>query len=278
MALPRSRWSHPKEAVLSPTRTFSNGKASPSFFFEYYPSSLKYGAIACLDLNSPAAVPVVVLQPPYHVSYPFLFEWHGDLFLLLESSMNNSIELYRCMDFPYQWEFARTLVRDISAVDATLVEWGGLFWLFAGIKSAAGLWEEELSLFYADSPLGPWHPHSRNPVVTDVRRARPAGRLFRRNGSLIRPGQDCSRRYGGSITLSRVDTLTPDEYCETTIKRIEPDWLPRIEGNHTIDRLDSIAVLDVFGPMPSRRSHRLRQERGDSCTIVSLPPLRIPQW
>lgn len=247
-------------------------------FFEYFPCDFPHGAIAYCDLDSPdTAAPVVILQPPYHVSYPFIFVWQGDIFLLLESSMNNTVELYRCTRFPDKWELDCVLMRDICAVDATLEEHGGLFWLFVGVKSPAGLLVEELSLFCADTPLGPWRSHPRNPVVTDVRRARPAGRLFHRNGRLIRPGQDCSKLYGGAITLNRVDVLTSDEYRETPIERIEPDWLPGIVANHTIDRLGCVAAIDVLGRVRSRfRWLGRRQE----CLSESLAghASHIPRW
>ena len=37
-------------------------------------------------------------------------------------------------------------------------------------------------VFHADSPFGPFTPHRRNPVKSDVRSARPAGKLFTWNG------------------------------------------------------------------------------------------------
>ena len=61
---------------------------------------------------------------------------------------------------------------------------------------------------------GEWEPHPMNPVVSDVRRARPAGRVFSQDGHLIRPAQDCSRSYGGRLVFNRVEALSPIEYRE----------------------------------------------------------------
>ena len=61
-------------------------------------------------------------------------------------------------------------------------------------------------------PLGPWKPHKRNPVKSDVRNSRPAGRLFYWNGDLYRPAQDSSQRYGYAMSINRVLRLTPDEF------------------------------------------------------------------
>ncbi len=101
-----------------------------------------------------------------------------------------------------------------------------------------------------------WRPHPRNPIVTDPGRARPAGRLFLRDGVLVRPGQDGSRRYGGAVVLNRVDMLSPSEYRETPMERIEPDWMPGIEGTHTYTFDSRYECLDGI-----RRVRRLRIRR-----------------
>jgi hypothetical protein len=82
--------------------------------------------------------------------------------------------------------------------------------------------------------------------VTDPGRARPAGRVFRRAGVLIRPSQDCVRRYGEAIVLNRVDVLSPTEYRETPVGRIEPDWLAGLEGTHTYTFDSRYEFLDGY--------------------------------
>ena len=69
-------------------------------------------------------------------------------------------------------------------------------------------------LFHAESPLGPWAPHPMNPVVSDVRYARPAGALFLRGSKLFRPAQNCALTYGHAISFAEVTSLTPTDYAE----------------------------------------------------------------
>ena len=82
--------------------------------------------------------------------------------------------------------------------------------------------------------------------MTDPGTARPAGRLFRREGLLIRPSQDCSRGYGQAVVLNRVDALSPSEYRETPIERIEPNWLRGIERTHTYTFDSRYECLDGY--------------------------------
>lgn len=108
----------------------------------------------------------------------------------------------------------RTLIEGQLLMDATIEEIGGRWSMFACEAREERLPWTDLLLFHADSPLGPWTAHPMSPVVSNVRHARPSGRLFRRSGALLRPAQDCSRTYGGAISLRRIVTLTTTVYEE----------------------------------------------------------------
>jgi hypothetical protein len=133
---------------------------------------------------------------------------------------------------PREWRLARVLLDGLTAFDATLHIEDGFLWLFANIVEGP---EDrgELWLLSSRSLDGEWRPHPQNPIVIDPGTARPAGRLFRRGDLLIRPGQDCSIGYGEALVLNRVDVLSPGEYRETPVDRIEPDWMSGVERTHT---------------------------------------------
>ena len=75
------------------------------------------------------------------------------------------------------------------------------------MSEAGGSTWDELFLFVADTPIGPWAPHPMNPIVSDVRCARPGGALFRRDGVLYRPGRIATKRYGHSLAVMEVTEL-----------------------------------------------------------------------
>jgi hypothetical protein len=125
-----------------------------------------------------------------------------------------------------------------------LLEQDGRLWLFTAVAEEGASLHDELHLFSATTLEGPWEPHPMNPVVSDVRSARPAGRIFRHRGHLIRPSQDCSRRYGHALVFNRVDVLSADDYAETPIGRIEPDWMPGLVATHTYDAGTAFEVVD----------------------------------
>ena len=126
--------------------------------------------------------------------------------------------------------------------------------MFVGMSSGRYSTCDELALFSAESLDGAWTPHPRSPVVSDVRRARPAGRLFYESGKLIRPSQDCAKAYGYGLVFSEIVTLTETEYEEREVGRIDPDWLAGNQGTHTYTRSSRFEVIDGNLPQRSRRT------------------------
>ncbi len=215
-------------------------------FAEEYVEQTKRGRIVCLTLDGAGQVESrqVALERPYHLSYPFIFEHDGETYMIPETAENRTVELYHCAHWPERWEFVHNLMSDIYAVDSTLLNHNGRWWLFANVKGEAGAssWDE-LHLFFADDPLSAaWTPHPLNPIVCDVSNARPAGPIFVHDGTLYRPAQDCSVRYGYAVNLNRIDALTETSYAETRVEKILPrkDFL----ATHTLSRVGGWTFVD----------------------------------
>jgi hypothetical protein len=215
-------------------------------FFEDYRYREQKGVVSCLELSESGPGPVeTVLTRPYHLSYPFLFECNGDVFMAPETGENRTVEVYRAVDFPSRWELCRVLLEGVEAVDPTLLHHENRWWLFANIKTEGGQALDELHLFYADSLDGQWTPHPNNPVVSDVRNARPAGRIFQLDGHLIRPAQDCTISYGRAVSFQRITRLSTNDYQEQTVNRIDAPIEPGNIGVHTYTSSEGFEIVDV---------------------------------
>ena len=217
-------------------------------FFEEYRFRARRGVLRVLEVDpvrGRVGEPQTVLEEPFHLSYPFIFSWQDELFLLPETSAAGEVRLYRCVEFPHRWRHEAVLLRGVRAVDPTLHEEAGRWWLFAGVAAAGARHaHDELHLFSADTPLGPFAPHRGNPVVSDARSARPAGRLFRWRDELLRPAQDCSGRYGSAVAIQRVARLDDLHYAEEPVSRIEATWAPGLLATHTWNRACGLTVTD----------------------------------
>ncbi len=200
-----------------------------------------------MDENGNYKAPQPVLERPYHLSYPFVFKHENDFYMIPETQSNRTVEIYRCTEFPHRWEFAMNLMEDIRAGDATLHYQDNRWWMFATVTETRGAsLADELCIFSSEELLSKnWQPHPKNPVVSDCRKARPAGKLFRHGEGLYRPGQNSSHRYGYGFKLSEIKRLTADDYCEETVSSIEPNWDSRIIGTHTFNHVGDLHMIDA---------------------------------
>jgi hypothetical protein len=215
-------------------------------FFEDCPSGEGgKGTIAVAELASGGIrEPRTVLAGPDHMSYPSLFQWRGEWFMMPETGQRRRVEIWRARRFPDDWTLEVAALEGVDACDATICEHDGRWWMFVTLCVAGGPRADEVSLFHADTPLGPWHPHRANPVVSDASHARSAGAIYREGNALIRPSQDARRGYGHAVTLNRIDRLTAREFRETPIGSLQPTWHPRVRGTHTIARSTQFEVVD----------------------------------
>lgn len=218
-------------------------------FFEIFDYAANIGRIGAGRLEAGELVDVrTVLQPGYHLSFPFLFEHDGRLFMMPESCATRRIELWRCTEFPDCWDLHSTALEGSSPADSTLAQIDGQWWLFTNLADDPfGDMSSELHLFRADSPmLERLEPHPLNPVVFDSRSARNAGRIVMRDGVLWRPAQDNSHgTYGYGLNLMRIEELTHQSYRESVGRQIAPDFKRGIIGCHHIDCRGERIVFDV---------------------------------
>lgn len=230
-------------------------------FIEEKMYKTKKGHISCLILDASGKIlsNKIVLEHPYHLSYPFLFEYEDQLYMMPETAQNRSLDIYRCVEFPHQWEFVQPLMTDVYAVDATLLEHGGKWWLFMNMKEqedSSSL--DQLFIFHADTPLSnDWTAHPQNPVVEGFRRARPGGSFFSHQENLYRPSQDNWMRYGYALNFNRIAKLSETEYEEFCETRFEPSALKNILATHTFNKAENMIVIDAkIRRLKSRHNRR----------------------
>ena len=205
-------------------------------------------SVLTIDRSGHYSQPTRVLERPYHLSYPFVFSHEGQYYMIPETMDNGTIELYRCTHFPEQWEFVMNLMEGVRAVDTTLFFHENKWWLFTTLTEAGNLkpWDE-LFIFYANDFLTQqWTPHPLNPVVSDVRSARPAGKIFRHKKYAYRPSQNCSVRYGYGLKINQITELSETNYQEQHVVSVEPLWQDDIDGIHSYSHDQGLTVADGF--------------------------------
>ena len=222
-------------------------------FFEDYCYRNKKGRISCMPLSDTACSRrSVILETPYHLSYPFLFTHGEELYMIPELHVNRSIDLWRCTVFPNKWQHERTIMSGISAVDTTVFQHNGTWWMFTNCDRTETRDYCELHIFYSDDPVvGQWFPHAANPVLVDARQARMAGSVIAmEDGRLIRCAQRHGPAYGAALLFCEIMELTPSRYRERIIEEVTPHWHKRAFAMHHFNSVDGTAIIDLCVRVP----------------------------
>jgi hypothetical protein len=195
----------------------------------------------------------IVLKERFHLSYPYVFEHEGEIYMIPECAKSNAVRLYRATEFPLRWEQIASLLkgskRNTPLLDPSVVCHNGHWYLFSYSRK-----ENNLHLFTSSGLKGPWKEHPASPLVKACRSfSRPGGRVVSHEGYIYRYAQDGLARYGSKAWAFRISELTPDSYREEpcpggpVVAEGREPWCNA--GMHTVDphRLENgrwIAFVD----------------------------------
>lgn len=204
------------------------------------------GRIVCLERSATGLQTHPALEESWHLSYPFVWQENGKIFLIPESAEAGKVFLYQAIDFPTRWEQKKVLL-DAEAYDPTLIKSEGVYWLFVNLKAHPECSPfDELHLYFSESLEDPsWKPHPQNPIVSDVRKSRPAGNIFLQDGKLFRPAQDSGLRYGHRVHIQEIACLTKTAYVERTVQTLESET-DFAQGVHTYNQGKLGVWIDLF--------------------------------
>lgn len=210
---------------------------------EDYSYKQKRGCITAIEITGKQYKIIgPVVQEPFHMSFPYVFEFEETLYMVPETAEANAIRLYKCVDFPMKWEYQKDVMANVKAVDTMIFKYEGQWWLFTNAYDDDAA---TLLAFYSDNPLsGTWTAHKQNPLIFDSNRARNGGILG--NGVEIirsRQKQDFNM-YGASLTLAKITSLSPTTFAEEEIGAILPEFFPKLKGCHHIHSNEKYTVYD----------------------------------
>lgn len=196
--------------VADPFMTKKNDKWF--MFFEIYQKNPPIGKIAYAESDDGKNwnYKKIILEEPFHLSYPHIFNWEGVDYMIPESGEDLSVRLYKSTAFPENWEYVDTLMSGYDYIDPTIFRHQNKWWLFTANSRGT-----ILNLHYADELRGEWKPHPANPIIRfDNNIARPAGSIIKHEGKLYRLAQDSSPIYGYQVFAFEITELTDTVYTE----------------------------------------------------------------
>jgi hypothetical protein len=259
MSFLHSDWRHANlgesiEVKLPPGRSWNvpflytrNGKTYCFVEDDVFKRKPRRSHITVLEITADAAVEIGrCLEEPFHLAFPFLFDYNGSLYMCPESGEAAQIRVYRCTDFPLKWELCSVIMEGVSAVNTMLFQHHDKWWLLTNIdRSGTGDCCSELYLYFAKSPLDTdWRPHPKNPVRIDSDGGRNAG-LILENGRIFRLGQrHAYDQYGQGVIVFEIRELSESTYVEQPVSEINASFRKGLRGTHHCSTCGTTTVVD----------------------------------
>lgn len=165
-----------------------------------------------------------------HASFPFLFRFDGNVYMLPETCARNSVDLFICVEWPAKWRLMRRLLFGIDAADSALIEKEGKWWLLTSVRSGHDnrhLAIYDLADLHRDVPVS--HPINAERLYSGMVHGtgRNAGFVSaQHDGTIIRLIQDSTLHYGEGAAFRRVVILDQERFREEACAA--PDELPAI--------------------------------------------------
>ena len=202
-------------------------------FYEYQNKRNAKGLIymVCSKDGQKWTTPKKVLEETVHLSFPFVFEDKGSIYMIPETSYLKEIRLYKSNEDLTDFSIVKTLVSGGRFVDSCIYIKDGVYYLFTSVQFDDNSYE--LWLYYCDSLEGDWRRHPSTPLSKGKADARNAGCIIDYNGMILRPAQECRKFYGQNTHLFRIKELSKQRYSEEpfVLDLIPKGWQDCIGGH-----------------------------------------------
>lgn len=181
----------------------------------------------------------IILDESFHLSYPYVFKYSNEHYMIPECGQSGFIKLYKADKFPEEWSCIANLIEGDFG-DASIFEYDEKLWIISEKKTKSGERNINLHLYYSTNLFGEWIEHPKSPIVkNNIHMARPAGRVIVDKEKIFRFAQDDGPYYGKRIRMFEITKLTINDYEENEIKinlngtKNKNEW--NADGMHHID-------------------------------------------
>lgn len=181
-----------------------------------------------------------ILAESFHMSYPYITERDGEIYILPEANSSKCLFVYRAVHFPDQWERCDPIRKDVRYADTTpFVANRKTYALTYDVEDARN---PKLKLLNLDCPSGDLVLELPNPELR-----RPAGKVIPGN---IRVAQNCAEDYGKGLVFYRYVYSGRENYSEEELLRLYPQDLQLssrlyLDGMHTYNISEHYEVVDI---------------------------------
>lgn len=220
-------------------------------FLEDYDYTQNIAWISAVELFEDKSYKILgsVIKEPFHMSFPYLFEYHSELYMVPETSQARSVRLYKCIEFPLKWEYQKDLLQNVSTADTMIFKHEQRWWMFTNMSTKNNDDQAaQLFAYYSDNPLShTWEPHALNPIAFSSNYGRNGGILDADSKFPVRVRQKQKFNiYGAAFSIAKITKLSPTTFEEKLTAEIEADFFEEIKATHHMHSHNNITVYDFM--------------------------------
>ena len=185
-----------------------------------------------------------ILELPTHLSFPFIFEEEGKIYVMPENYQSGSLYIYE-YDRDNDSLVNPKMLIDEPLLDAVCEKIDGKYYIFA-VKYEDSWYRRNAILYIYSSQtlLGEYKLQQTIEYNKEV--ARGAGAIIEIGNRYIRPSQDCQGGYGKSVIFSEL-SICDGEFVFEECRRLLPLDIRFSEGLHTYNQKNGLIVIDGMG-------------------------------
>jgi len=237
---------NPKNSFLADPFIIEHNKEN-YIFVEEYNLEIKKGVVSVYKIfkNNSQRVGVAI-EENFHLSFPFIFEYESNYFMVPETSDAKEIRIYKCEEFPLKWKHEKSIFKNIRSADPIIFKHNNLWWLMTSFSNTGHGIESELQIFYSENgPLtNQWISFKKNPVIIDPALGRNGG-FLKQNNKIFRVAQSFGfNTYGKNIHIQEIITLNQDNFVEKNFARINLEFSENLIGMHHLNNNNNFTVYD----------------------------------
>lgn len=176
-----------------------------------------------------------VLDENFHLSFPQVFKYQEDYYMLPETKQAGHVLLYKSYNFPFDWKILDTLIKNVYYKDPAI--------LLSKNLNLISVSDDNLrqTFYSADSLMGKWKIEKRFQDRWGEE-TRAGGNFFKINGEWFLPLQKNNRGYGSGVSIYKLIS----EENEIKLERHHDTYLDKIDSIKWFNRgMHHISVFPV---------------------------------
>ena len=200
----------------------------------------KYGLIKCMILNEDLKIEEnkTIIDEGIHFSFPNIFNFEDNFYVIPETFSKNKISLYKCEKFPFKWSHEVDILNE-SCVDSSLLFFEDNWYLFY-CKIGHG---NKLFLRVNKNLKYSWDNCLEKLVNDNAFNSQNGGKMIEINKIIFRVSQNCKNKYGESIVINQIEKISPSEYIEKVYHEFKLSN-NKTTGFHTMNSCGELTIID----------------------------------